>query len=179
MEKAHFVENKIFTDKRGTFSPLSLSKLDKNWVQSNISVNPRKYTLRGLHFQKNEYAQAKLIKVIKGHILDFVVDLRTVSEDYNKIFFFDSTGDEAPKEVMKLVERIKEQGFNLKKPIKFDFDSNEGVEHQYGNTECGIYSIFFIVHMLEDKMTEHYIKTHILKDEYMQKFRHIYFNDSL
>jgi hypothetical protein len=42
-----------------------------------------------------------------------------------------------------------------------------------------IYSIFFIVHMLEDKMTEHYLKTHILKDEYMEKFRHIYFNDSL
>ena len=89
MEKAHFVENKVFVDKRGTFSPLSLSKLDKNWVQSNISVNPRKYTLRGLHFQKNEYAQAKLIKVIKGHILDFVVDLRMVSEDYNKLFFFE------------------------------------------------------------------------------------------
>ena len=96
-----------------------------------------------------------------------------------KIFFFDSTGDAPPKEVMVLVKRIQEQGLNLKKPIKFEFDSNEGIEHQYGNTECGIYSIYFIVHMLEDKMTEHYIKTHILKDEYMQEFRHIYFNDSL
>jgi hypothetical protein len=96
-----------------------------------------------------------------------------------KIFFFDSTGDPAPTEVMELVKRIKEQGLNLKKPIKFEFDSNEGIEHQYGNTECGIYSIYFIVHMLEDKMTEDYIKTHILKDEYMEKFRHIYFNDSL
>ena len=75
MEKAHFVENRVFRDKRGTFSPLDLTKLDKNWLQSNISVNPRKYTLRGLHFQKNEYAQAKLIKVISGRILDFVVDL--------------------------------------------------------------------------------------------------------
>jgi dTDP-4-dehydrorhamnose 3,5-epimerase len=95
MEKAHFIESKIFLDNRGSFSPLDLSKLNKNWVQSNISVNPRKYTLRGLHFQKNEFAQAKLIKVIKGRILDFVVDLRTVSEDYNKIFFFDmKEGDE-------------------------------------------------------------------------------------
>lgn len=88
MEKAHFIENKVFRDKRGTFSPLMLDKLDKNWLQSNISVNPRKYTLRGLHFQKNEYAQAKLIKVISGKILDFVVDMRKVSDDYNKVFFF-------------------------------------------------------------------------------------------
>jgi len=95
MEKAHFIEKKIFKDKRGTFSPLMLNKLDKNWFQSNISVNPRKYTLRGLHYQKNEYAQAKLIKVISGKILDFVIDLRTVSEDYNKVFFFEmSDGDE-------------------------------------------------------------------------------------
>jgi dTDP-4-dehydrorhamnose 3,5-epimerase len=95
MERAHFIENRIFKDKRGTFSPLDLAKEDKNWVQSNISVNPRKYTLRGLHFQKNEFAQAKLIKVIKGRIIDFVVDLRMVSDDYNKIFFFDmKEGDE-------------------------------------------------------------------------------------
>ena len=87
MEKVHFIENKVFRDKRGTFSPLMLDKLDKNWLQSNISVNPRKYTLRGLHFQKNEYAQAKLIKVISGKILDFVVDMRKVSDDYNKVFF--------------------------------------------------------------------------------------------
>ena len=74
---------------------MELDKTGRNWVQSNISVNPRKYTLRGLHFQKNEYAQAKLIKVISGKILDFVVDLRMVSDDYNKIFFFEmNEGDE-------------------------------------------------------------------------------------
>jgi len=95
------------------------------------------------------------------------------------IFFFDSTGDKPTKEIMALVNRIKEQGMALKPKIVFKFDSNEGIEHQYGNTECGIYSLFFIVHMLEGKMTEHYLKTHILKDEYMQKFRKIYFNDSL
>jgi hypothetical protein len=95
------------------------------------------------------------------------------------IFFFDSAGDAAPDEVMALVKRIQKQGLSLKNPIKFKFDSNKGIEHQYGNTECGMYSIYFIVHMLENKMTEHYIKTHILKDEYMEKFRKIYFNDSL
>jgi hypothetical protein len=96
-----------------------------------------------------------------------------------KIFFFDSTGDKPSPQIMALVNRIIEEGLSLTPKIKFKFDSNEGIEHQYGNTECGIYSLYFIVHMLEDKLTEHYLKTHILKDEYMNKFRHIYFNDSL
>jgi hypothetical protein len=96
-----------------------------------------------------------------------------------KIFFFDSTGDKQAPEIKVLVDRITEQGLALTPKIAFKYDSNEGIEHQYGNTECGIYSLFFIVHMLEDKMTEHYLKTHILKDEYMSKFRKVYFNDSL
>ena len=95
------------------------------------------------------------------------------------IFFFDSTGDPAPKQVMVFINRIKEQGRKLNPKIVFKSDSNEGTEHQYGDTECGIYSLFFIVHMLEDKVTDHYMKTHILKDEYMEKFRKVYFNDSL
>ena len=96
-----------------------------------------------------------------------------------RIFFFDSTGDPAPKQVLELVKRIKQEGIKLKKPIRFVFDSNKGIEHQYGNTECGMYCIYFIVNMLEDKLTSHYIKNHILKDEYMEKFRKIFFNDSL
>jgi hypothetical protein len=95
------------------------------------------------------------------------------------IFFFDSTGEKPSAEIMKLVNRIKEQGLSLSPKKVFNFDSNSGIEHQYANTECGIYSLFFIVHMLEDKMTEHYLKTHIIKDDYMQKFRKVYFNDSL
>ena len=58
----------------------------------------------------------------------------------------------------------------------FKFDQNYPVEHQYGNTECGVYSIFFIAHMLEDTINEEYLKTHILHDKYMSKFRKIYFN---
>jgi hypothetical protein len=96
-----------------------------------------------------------------------------------KIFFFDSTGDPPPKEVKHLMNEIKKQGQHLKHPIHFILDSNEGIEHQYGNTECGVYSLFFIIHMLENKITEHYIKTHIIKDEYVEKFRKIYFNESL
>ena len=95
------------------------------------------------------------------------------------IFFFDSAGDKAPEQVMKFVKMVTEQGKKLSTPINFKFDQNYPVEHQYKNTECGVYSLYFIVHMLEDKITGHYLKTHVLKDEYMQQFRKIYYNEEL
>jgi hypothetical protein len=95
------------------------------------------------------------------------------------IFFFDSTGDNPQKEITVLVKRIKDQGLKLNPPIHFKYDSNEGVDHQRGNTECGVYSLFFIVHLLEDKLTEQYLKTHRLNDKYMEQFRKIYFNEEL
>lgn len=94
------------------------------------------------------------------------------------IFFFDSVGEKIPNQIFKFVSMVAEQGAKLKKPIHFTFDQNYPVEHQYGNTECGIYSIFFIVHMLEDKINGNYLKTHILKDKYMEKFRKIYYNQN-
>lgn len=96
-----------------------------------------------------------------------------------QIFFFDSGGNEIPKQIMKFVNNVIQQGKQLNPKINFTFDQNYPVEHQYKNTECGMYSLFFIVHMLEDKITGHYLKTHILKDKYMEKFRKIYFNEDL
>ena len=93
------------------------------------------------------------------------------------IFFFDSAGNKVPKQVMKFVNNIIKQGEKLNK--HFTFDQNHPIEHQYGDTECGIYSLFFIIHMLEDKITSHYLKTHILKDDYMEQFRKVFFNGDL
>ena len=96
MEKPIVVYNPVFVDERGTFAPLpsvygedKLEFLRKTWIQSNISHNPKKHTLRGLHYQEEPYAQTKLVKVITGKILDFVLDLRPDSEDYGKTFFFE------------------------------------------------------------------------------------------
>ena len=94
MEVARRLNTNIFLDHRGSFSPLSLKTLDKEWLQSNISVNPKKHTLRGLHYQKGEFAQAKLIKVINGRILDFVYDMREHSNDGVVDFFEMNAGDE-------------------------------------------------------------------------------------
>lgn len=94
------------------------------------------------------------------------------------IFYFDSAGEPVPKQIEKFANTVIEQGKKLNKPINFKFDQNYPVEHQYGNTECGIYSIFFITHMLQDKINGHYLKTHILKDKYIEKFRKIFYNEN-
>ena len=96
-----------------------------------------------------------------------------------EIYFFDSAGSKIPTQIMNLVDRITKQGTNLNPPIHFTFDQNYPVEHQYKNTECGMYSIYFLIHMLEDKFTKHYLKTHRISDEYIETFRNKYYNGDL
>lgn len=95
----------------------------------------------------------------------------------NFIFYYDSAGYRVPAQIKRFVDRVMKQAEGLNPPQKLIFDQNHPVSHQYKNTECGIYSIFFLVHMLEDKITPQYLKTHVIKDEYIQTFRKIYFND--
>ena len=92
-----------------------------------------------------------------------------------QIYYFDSAGESVPANIKKFADEVTKQGKSL--GINFKFDQNHPVEHQYGNTECGIYAIYFIVHMLEDKINSYYLKNHILKDKYIEKFRKIYFNE--
>ena len=109
-----------------------------------------------------------------SHWVSLFINIKTKS-----IFYFDSAGEAIPKRIMKFVDMVSKQGANMNPPIIFNFDQNYPVEHQYGDTECGIYSLYFIAHLLEDKATEQYFKTHILSDKYMSKFRKIYFNERL
>jgi len=136
------------------------------------------------HFDLSKHLQKKHTKIgvifnldphYKGgsHWVSLFINIKN-----NTIFFFDSTGEQIPPQIKKFVNTVIEQGKQLPTPINFKFDQNYPVEHQYGNTECGIYSIFFIIHMLEDKITGHYLKTNILKDEYIENFRKVYYNQS-
>ena len=92
------------------------------------------------------------------------------------IFYFDSAGNKAPKQVIALSDRIIKQGLALNPPIHFKFDQNYPTQHQYTTTECGMYSLYFIVSMLEDKFTQRYLKTHIITDKYIQNLRKVYYN---
>ncbi len=60
-----------------------LTGLDVDFVQDNQSMSQRG-VLRGLHYQKGEYAQAKLVRVLKGKVLDVVVDLRKDSPTFGQ-----------------------------------------------------------------------------------------------
>lgn len=84
------IEPKIYSDERGFFfeffnkQQLLKYGIDEEFVQGNHSKSSFG-VLRGLHFQK-EQAQGKLIRIIKGEILDVVVDLRKDSETFGKYF---------------------------------------------------------------------------------------------
>ena len=79
----------IFKDNRGYFmesyNQKNINKLvgNVNFVQDNESESSRG-VLRGLHFQKPPYAQAKLVRCLKGSVLDVVLDLRKDSKTYGK-----------------------------------------------------------------------------------------------
>lgn len=92
------------------------------------------------------------------------------------IFYFDSTGEPAPREIKQLVKRIQDEGKRLGHTYRYE--DTEGVKHQQGNTECGIYALYFIVHMLQDKLQGAALKSKRLTDEYIQSFRSIYFNQA-
>ncbi len=80
----------IYRDDRGLFFE-SFNKrrfktktgIDIDFVQDNQSISARG-VLRGLHYQKDQYAQAKLLRVIKGSVLDVAVDLRPDSSTFGE-----------------------------------------------------------------------------------------------
>lgn len=81
---------RIFRDERGAFFESFNQKLfdeitesHYNFVQDNQSIS-KKNVLRGLHLQRPPYAQGKLVRVIKGSVIDVVVDLRKYSKTYGE-----------------------------------------------------------------------------------------------
>ena len=90
IEGVYLIKPKIFNDDRGSFfESFNMKVFQKetsqkiNFVQDNQSVSS-KNILRGLHFQKPPHAQAKLVRVIRGSVLDVVVDLRKKSKTYGE-----------------------------------------------------------------------------------------------
>lgn len=82
------LEPKVYGDDRGYFLESfnkntfkSLTNLDLDFVQDNESMSS-KGVLRGLHFQKPPFAQGKLVRVVKGSVLDVAVDIRKNSPTY-------------------------------------------------------------------------------------------------
>lgn len=84
------IEPDVFGDHRGFFmESWSQKKMEEaglhyNFVQDNHSMSSVKGTLRGIHFQKGDKAQAKLVRCVRGAVLDVAVDLRHDSPTYKQ-----------------------------------------------------------------------------------------------
>jgi len=85
------ISPRVFPDSRGYFfESFRADWLEKmgvatDWVQDNQSFS-QKGTVRGLHFQRGAHAQAKLVRVISGKVLDVVVDLRKGSSSFGQVY---------------------------------------------------------------------------------------------
>lgn len=83
------IESDVYTDDRGYFVELFNEKrfadlkLPVSFCQDNLSVS-KKNVIRGLHFQEAPFAQGKLVRVIRGAVLDVAVDLRPDSPTFGK-----------------------------------------------------------------------------------------------
>jgi dTDP-4-dehydrorhamnose 3,5-epimerase len=75
------IEHLTFNDNRGSYTPISTYELGIEWDQCSISINDKKGTFRGLHFQTNP-PQTKYIKVVRGSIIDFLYNLDTKELNY-------------------------------------------------------------------------------------------------
>lgn len=84
------IEPDVFGDNRGFFmeswnkKKMAEAGLDYDFVQDNHSKSTVKGTLRGVHFQKGDKAQAKLVRCVKGAVLDVAVDLRRNSPTFKQ-----------------------------------------------------------------------------------------------
>jgi len=90
LKDCFILEPKVFNDSRGYFFEsfnqrkfYNLTGHQVNFIQDNETFST-KGVLRGLHFQTGEFAQAKLVRVIKGRVLDIAVDLRKNSETFGE-----------------------------------------------------------------------------------------------
>jgi len=82
------IEPQVFGDARGWFmesySKKKTPQITCDFIQDNHSFSANKGTLRGIHFQFPPMEQAKLIRCIRGSIMDYAVDLRRDSDTYRK-----------------------------------------------------------------------------------------------
>ena len=86
------------------------------------------------------------------------------------ILYFDSTGETIPKQIRKFVNNVIEQSNLLNKPMKLTVNT---LQHQKKNTECGMYSLFFIIKMITLNTPVLFNKR--ISDEEIFKFRKKYF----
>ncbi|KRK45508.1 dTDP-4-dehydrorhamnose 3,5-epimerase [Dellaglioa algida] len=90
LQDVKIIEPAVFGDNRGFFTESYSDKdfkdagIDIDFIQDNHSLSTQAGVLRGLHFQRGEAAQTKLIRVVTGAVLDVIVDVREGSPTYKQ-----------------------------------------------------------------------------------------------
>ena len=96
---AYIITPERLDDERGFFARSFCKRefgsynLNFNIAQCNISFNEKKGTLRGLHYQKEPYQEAKLVRCTRGAIYDVIVDMRPESSAYRQWISVELTGE--------------------------------------------------------------------------------------
>ena len=113
IEGVYIIEPNVFGDDRGYFmesyskSMLAELGITNDFVQDNEAFST-KGVLRGLHYQCGEHAQAKLVRVIQGEVLDVIVDVRPKSKTYGEHFGIRLSGE---NKMQMLVPRGMAHGY--------------------------------------------------------------------
>lgn len=90
IDEVKIIEPRVFNDDRGFFyetfniKALKENGIDFTPIQENCAFSLKKGTIRGLHFQNNPMAQAKIIRCTKGRVTDYAIDMRKNSPTYLK-----------------------------------------------------------------------------------------------
>jgi len=99
LKDCYIIEPTIFEDERGYFFEKfnekkfeEITGMNGHFVQDNISKSSYG-VLRGLHLQKGEHSQAKLVSCLEGRVLDVAVDLRKDSSTFGKWFSLELTAE--------------------------------------------------------------------------------------
>ena len=119
LKDCYIIENKIFKDERGyffeSFNHKKFSQLT-GWEGYFVQDNQSESTygvVRGLHFQSGDSAQAKLVRVIKGTVLDVAVDIRIGSPTFGKVFTIELSDE---NETQLFIPRGFAHGFSVISP---------------------------------------------------------------
>ena len=90
LDGAYFIDIEKKEDQRGFFARIldkkefSKKGLDSEFVQSSISINKKKGTFRGIHYQTKPFEESKIVRCTKGKIFDIIIDLRVNSKTFKK-----------------------------------------------------------------------------------------------
>jgi len=99
IQDAYIIDIEKYEDERGFFGRAFCQKefeehgLDRDMVQTNVSLSKKRGTLRGMHYQSKPYQEAKLVRCTRGALYDVIVDVRADSPTFKQWIGVELTAD--------------------------------------------------------------------------------------